>query len=106
MKALTNNYSVEEIPIMALNAGCNMLLYCNEFEHPAIALDSIFKAVAEKRLDAGFIEYSASLVKKLKEKSLADLKILPYGQVENIIGHPDHKAFAEDVADGKALKTS
>ncbi|MDB2425993.1 beta-N-acetylhexosaminidase [bacterium] len=105
MKALTNNYSVEEIPVMALNAGCNMLLYCNEFDHPAIALDSIFKALAEKKIDPGFIEYSASLVKKLKEKSLADLKILPYGQIENIIGHPDHKALAKDIAEGNIQKT-
>ncbi len=45
--ALAKNYSVAEIAVRALEAGNDILLYCNKFDHPQIAIDAIEKALKD-----------------------------------------------------------
>lgn len=100
MKALTKNYSREEIPVLALQAGCDVLLYCNEFDSPPIALASVKKALADKVISSEQILASLKRVSDLKKDMLADCAPLPLAEASKIIGHPDHLRLAKSILEG------
>ena len=65
MGALRKNYSVEEIPVKALQAGCDILLYCNEPESPQVAYEAVKKAMQDKKLDMDKLSEGFNRVFKL-----------------------------------------
>ncbi|MCB0362698.1 MAG: beta-N-acetylhexosaminidase, partial [Bdellovibrionales bacterium] len=71
MKALTLHYEVKEIPILALNAGCSILLFCNDFEQQAISLEVVYKALENKILDESLIHDAQTRILNLKKEKLA-----------------------------------
>lgn len=97
MKALTKYFSREEIPVKALQAGVDILLYCNEPESPEIAVDSVCKALAEDRLNRNGVEESYRRVIKLKKEKLTKLHVPTLEEMVNIIGHPDHMRLAKAI---------
>jgi beta-N-acetylhexosaminidase len=97
MKALTKNYSVEELPVMALKAGCDILLYCNEPSSPIIAIDQVKKALAEDKLDIVALAESYERVVNVKKSKLLNLEIPTYDFAEKVIGCDEHKQIAEQI---------
>jgi beta-N-acetylhexosaminidase len=100
MKALAKNYKTAEIPVLALKAGADLLLYCNEFDHPAIALEAVSKAVREHVISAKQIDESYAKVVALKKDVLANPDPEPFDKVKPLIGHPDHKRLATGIREG------
>lgn len=100
MKALASNFPKDEIPVMALEAGCDILLYCNNFDHPAIALESLEKAVKEHRITAKQIDESYSRVVALKKDVLAQPDPEPFAKVSALIGSEEHKRLAVAIKEG------
>lgn len=100
MGALANNYSVEEIPVKILNAGCDILLYCNKFEEPQIALDSIQKALKDGKLTAKQIDESYTRVMACKKEGLVEPDPMPFEKASEIIGHKDHDRLAKAILAG------
>ena len=72
MLALANHYAVEKIPVLALQAGCDILLYCNNFDHPQMAISAIEKALKDHHLTAKQIDESYNRVVSLKRDVLLD----------------------------------
>lgn len=68
MKALTKRHSVEELPVLALLAGCDLLLYCNEPESHQVGLESVKKAVSDKRLNRQHLEQKAAAYAQYKSE--------------------------------------
>jgi beta-N-acetylhexosaminidase len=101
MKALSVNYKKEEIPIRAFEAGVDLLLYCNEPDAPAQALEVLLKAIEKGKLSQTHIDLSYNKVIKHKTESLTQADPEPWSEVEAYIGHPDHKKIAEAIAEGK-----
>lgn len=101
MKALTKNYSSEEIPVRALIAGADILLYCNEFDKPPIALEALQKALKDGRISAQRVEESFQKVMNLKKKSLAPLKVLSWSEAEAMLNVAEHQELADAVTSGK-----
>ena len=97
MKALANKYDPDKIPLMALQAGCDMILYCNNFDHPAVALDSIHKAVAEGQLQTSTLQQSIDRVRNLKKEFLQQPDPEPFAETKSWIAHPDHLALVEKI---------
>ncbi len=90
MGALAQTYPTAEIPVMALEAGCDLLCYCNEFENFKIGYDAVAAAVKSGRISAARIESSVRKVAELKRENLnlveADPK--PFADSAALIGHP------------------
>jgi beta-N-acetylhexosaminidase len=101
MKALTKNYSVEEIPVRAIEAGNDVLLYCNDPAIPPRALDALEAAVNAGRLSLARIEDSYQRVAKLKRESITEMDPRPWNEVKDLIGHPDHKALVQAIDEGR-----
>ena len=100
MKALTKNFPKEEIPVMALQAGANMLLYCNEPNSPVKAVKSIARALSEGTLDQDVIRSNYDLIIKTKIKKFKN-PIEPFSleKARQIIGRKEHLDFAKAVAE-------
>jgi beta-N-acetylhexosaminidase len=105
MKALAKYYPKDLIPVQALLAGANILLYCNEFDSPGKAMNSIAKAIKEKRLPIPIIERNFAEIMAFKRKHLAGpVDPFPFKKAMEIIERPEHKEFAEAIATGQAQK--
>lgn len=100
MKALAKYHSVEDIPVMALGAGCDILLYCNEPAHPPIALEAVKKAFNDGKLPAAPLEESLKRVLTLKRERLLQPVPPPFHEASKIIGHPDHLKLSKAIAEG------
>ncbi len=97
MKALRNKYSVEELPLLALNAGCDMLLYCNEPSSPIIAMDQLKKAIQEDKLNLFQVNESYERVMKVKQSKLSSLEIPNFDETQGLIGSQEHKDISENI---------
>jgi len=100
MKALAKNYPVEKIPVMALQAGCDILLYCNNFEHPQVAMDALMKAAKDHTVSGKQIDESYGRVVALKKEMLATPDPEDFKKASAMIGHADHGRLAKAIQDG------
>ncbi len=101
MKALRKLYEPGVIAVRALEAGINILLYCNEAETPEMGLDAIDKALADKRISMDAVENNYQLMLKLKKSKVKQIDPLPLPEAARIIGHPDHLALSKAIASGQ-----
>ncbi len=101
MKALTNNYAVAQIPVRALQAGCDILLYCNEFDHPQIAINAIEKALKEHKLTAKQIDESYNRVVTLKKDVLSEPDPQAFAKISSLIGSSENQRLAQAIASGE-----
>lgn len=100
MKALTLNYDKATIAVRALQAGANILLYCNEPDSPGIAVDAVEKAVRDGKIENRTIAENHQRILALKRARLVNPDPLPIQDVGRIVGHPDHLRLAKAIVDG------
>ncbi|MCB0356756.1 MAG: beta-N-acetylhexosaminidase [Bdellovibrionales bacterium] len=97
MKALRHHYSIEEIPVRALEADCDILLYCNEFDVPPKSIAAVEEAISKGRLNTDSINEKYQKVLSLKKRSLKDPDPLPFAEAAKIIAHPEHLKIAKAI---------
>lgn len=102
MGALVKHHSREEIAVRALEAGCDLLCYCNEFDAPPAAIDSIAKAVDSGRLKKADLEASKARILELKKERLVNPDPLSLEDVLKIVGSADNLRVAGAIAKGEA----
>jgi beta-N-acetylhexosaminidase len=95
MKAMAKHYDKSEIPIRALEAGADLLLYCNEPESPPVAIAGVVKAIESGRLKLADIEAAHKKVLKAKSEKYGMVNKLTFEQASEIIGHKDHLYIAD-----------
>jgi beta-N-acetylhexosaminidase len=92
MGAITRNYGAEEAPILALQAGCDVLCYRSE-EQAMIAIESIKKAVSDGRLEWAVLKDSIDRVRKSRSGLKLAQNHLSITDRLAIIGNPAHSSF-------------
>lgn len=97
MKALTKHHKKGAIAVRALQAGTNILCYCNEPDSPPIAIEAIEKAVRDKVLPLQVLIDNAAKIQALKVDAGLDQTPLVWEESEKIIGAPEHRALADAV---------
>lgn len=100
MKALANHYPAEQIPVKAFQAGCDILLYCNNFDHPQVALDALNKAVKEHKITGKQIDESFNRVVTLKKDVLGKPDPEDFAKAAKLIGSPENQRLAAAIASG------
>lgn len=101
MKALANHYDKSLIPVRSLQAGANVLLYCNEPESYRNAITAIEKAVADGTLKQEVIENNYQEILKVKNEHLQQPDLVPFDEALHIVGHPDHLRLSKAIASGE-----
>lgn len=102
MKAITKNYSIEEGAVLALEAGQDLLLYCNEPEAPPRAFDAILEATAQGRLAPDLISAVHARVLAFKKAKAISPDLMPAEEALKVIGHPDHLRIADEIRHDRA----
>ncbi len=101
MKALINHFSKEEIALQSILAGNDILLYCNEPDSPQIAIETLTKALEDKKINPDHFVESTKRIFNLKAKKLANPVPLNIRETIQIINDPQHKMLADSVRAGK-----
>lgn len=101
MKAMVKHYEKAEIPVLALEAGADLLLYCNEPESPVIAMESVVEAVAQGRLPIEQIEESYQKVIDLKKVKMIKPDPNSLEDALEVIGSRAHLELAEAIGQGR-----
>lgn len=100
MKAMASHFGVEEIPVRALKAGAELLLYCNEPEVPPQALEAILGATAQGVLDQAELEITHKKILDFKKVKIPHPDPLSLDEVNKIVGSPENIKIATAIANG------
>lgn len=90
MDAIDNQYSVEDAGVMALNAGCDMLLVCHGYDNATNTINNIISAVENGTMSESRLNDAVYRILKLKSE---------YGITCNNVGTPDASALNQLVND-------
>ena len=89
MSAITENYGLDEAAVLALEAGCDVLLVCHNEGDLALARQAVLDAVASGRLTEERIDRSVYRILSLKQA---------YGLTNAPIETPDLQALNQEIA--------
>lgn len=96
MGALTKNYDPQVVPVRALQAGVDLLLYCNDPQAPGLGLAALRKALDEGRLSLEKIEASHDRIAAFKRQNLRSAFAR-----EELVGLPAHRELSEAIIQGQ-----
>ena len=90
MDAIDNQYSVEDASVMALNAGCDMLLVCHGYDNATNTINNIISSVENGTLSEDRLNDAVYKILKLKSE---------YGITCKNVATPDISALNQLVND-------
>jgi beta-N-acetylhexosaminidase len=98
MKAMVKNYDPKQIPVRAMQAGADLLLYCNEPLSPPRAIEALTEALSQGQLKKADLETSYKRILELKKDKITNPDPMPMEEALKIIGCPEHQALAQAIA--------
>lgn len=97
MKAISDHYGVGRGCVMALAAGCDLLLLCHEYDEQKEAFDCVKAAVESGELSVELLREKARRINKAKEKLLPGLKA-NFTDDEYVVSNEEH-ALMQSIVD-------
>ncbi|MFZ4402964.1 MAG: beta-N-acetylhexosaminidase [Pseudobdellovibrionaceae bacterium] len=101
MKAMSKHYASELIPVQALRAGADLLLYCNEPASPPKAIEDILEAVIQGKLNEKDLYATHQKILASKKELLPNPDPMPLAESLKLIGAPDHMQLSQQIAAGE-----
>lgn len=102
MKAITDTYGLGEGCVMALNAGCDILLLCHEYNEQKEAFEAVKKAIENNELSIDLLRERVTRINKAKEKILQALSD-NFNNDEYIINKQEHELMQKIVDNSYTL---
>ncbi len=106
MKAVTKKYDVATAAVQAYKAGCNILLYCNDFAAPEIALKALIDAASKNEINQNEIVSNHRKILDLKKAKIKNFNLGTYSEIQHLIGATDHIEMAKAVNEGRMPQLS
>lgn len=101
MNAMKSYFGKPTIPVRALQAGVDLLLYCNEPESPVIAIEAINKAIENGSLKESVLAQRQANIIELKKSQISHPDPIKLDAAIKIIGHADHFKLAQSILAGQ-----
>lgn len=100
MKAMAKYYDKEEIPVLAMKAGVDLLLYCNEPASPPAAIEGITNAVAQGVIKESDLRNSCQRILEVKKIKILSPDPRPIEDAMLVVGCDEHVALADSIRKG------
>lgn len=101
MKAMSKHYDKEQIPVRAIQAGADLLLYCNEPESPPLAIESLMAAIAQGQLTKNDFTATHKKILEVKKTKILNPDPPPIESAMEIIGCEEHHYLADCIRNGE-----
>lgn len=92
MKAITDHYGADQVPVLALSAGCDLLIYRNE-KTARSAYEATRRALENGSLDPDVVLASVQRLRDLKNEVLESSDPYPDAEITKIVGSAQHLAL-------------
>lgn len=100
MGALAKRYKTEDIAVRSLQAGVDLLLYCNEPSAPPLAIEALVDGCANGPLNPQEIEANYRKLLQYKLDRIQNPDPMPFTEAQQIIGNDHHQKVAQALLDG------
>lgn len=97
MKAITDTYGLGNGCVMALQAGCDILLLCHEYEEQKEAFRAVKEAVLDNRISIDTLKEKVIRINKAKERVKLGLEEY-FSDTEYVVNEEEHKLM-QDIVD-------
>ncbi len=95
MKAITDHYGAEEAAILAVLAGCDILIYRGDAGIPLSCIEAVIQAVESGRIPLEKVERANQRILSTKKVYCDSQKPLDVTEVGKNIGLPEHFQLAD-----------
>lgn len=103
MKAITDHYGEADAAVLAVKAGCDVLIYRGDNGVPVAAMEAIIKAVENKKITKTQIEASVERILTCKKNYAAQQEPIDVTKVGQFVGIPEHVKLAEMINNKEKL---
>lgn len=97
MKAISDHYGIGNGCVMALNAGCDILLLCHEYEEQREAFNCVKRAVESGELSVELLKEKAERINKAKQKLLKGMQ--QYFTDDEYVRNEEEHALMQNIVD-------
>ncbi len=97
MKAITDHFGAEDAPRMAIEAGCDILIYRTEAA-ARHAYASLAKALDEGKLDPALVIEAAERISEVKQDCLLPYHPVVISDLQSKVHTAEHQAFVDKIA--------
>ena len=97
MKAISDVYGIGKGSVMALNAGCDVLLLCHDYQEQKASFDAVLEAVKNGEIDINLLKEKVMRINQAKEKIINKLNQY-FKDDEYIINQKEHELM-ESIVD-------
>ncbi len=98
MKAMAKHYDRGSIPVQAMKAGADLLLYCNEPASPPRAIEAVVKALESGELKKEDFAVTHRRILEAKADRIPHPDPMPLNEALKWIGHAEHQRIAQAIA--------
>jgi beta-N-acetylhexosaminidase len=103
MKAITDHYGEADAAVLAVRAGCDVLIYRGDNGIPVAAMEAIIKAVESKKISRAQIEASVERILSCKKNYAVQTEPVDVTKVGQFVGIPEHVKLAEMILNKEKL---
>ncbi len=104
MKAITDHFGEEEAPRLAIEAGCDLLIYRSE-AGARKAYESLSRALEDGKLKPEWVLEAAERSRVLKKESLLPYEPVKIAELSEKIGLPARQELMQKLSTEKRKKT-
>ncbi len=97
MKGITDNGTVAESAVLAIAAGCDLLLVCHTYDQQIAVLEALIHAVEQGDISEARIGQSVHRILALKEQFHLGGRKINLNEVKKVVGSDQHLALVEGI---------
>lgn len=101
MKAISARYGTPEATLLAVTAGCDVVLMCGDSQEPQFAaMETLIHALEDETLPLKRVEDALARHRRMKERFLAPprSRLLDGRALRTLLGREEHQAVAAEMA--------
>ncbi len=96
MKAITDHYGAEDAPRLAIEAGCDLLIYRSE-AGARHAYEALLKALESEKLSPELVVEAAQRSRELKKEVLLPYQAITISELNQKVGTPENLAVIQQL---------